>query len=96
MLKHYITYYPDTDKLKTFRQTWKGKDDRYEEYYINGELSFKQIWNGDIWDKNEYDKNGNVIYTIDSTGFWEIYEYGENGNTITYKTNFGELYGKII
>jgi len=89
MLKHYITYYPNTDKLKTFRQTWKGKDDRYEEYYENGKLSLEQIWDGDIWVKIEYDKNGRMIKSEDSTGFWWKYTYDENGNEVYYENSDG-------
>jgi len=82
MLKHYITYYPDTDKLKTFRQTWKGKDEIYEIYHINGGLSFKKTWDGDMWWKYEYDKKGNIIKGVDSDGYWVRREYDEKGRII--------------
>jgi len=89
MLKHYITYYPDTDKLKTFRQTWKGKDEVYEIYHINGELSLEQIWDGDMWKKYTYNEKGRIIYSEDSTGYWGKREYDENGNEIHYEDSKG-------
>jgi len=76
MLKHYVTFYPNTDKLKTFRQTWKGKDDRYEEYYENGNISLKKDYDGDIWYERKYDNNGNISYYSNSVGLYSRYEYG--------------------
>jgi len=70
MLKHYVTFYPNTDKLKTFRQTLKDRDDLYEEYYENGNISLEQKWNGDLWEKFEYDKKSNLIYCENSDGYW--------------------------
>jgi len=89
MLNHYVSFYPDTDILKTFRQTWKGKDDLYEEYYIDGKLSLEQIWDGDIWVKKEYNKKGKRIYCEDSTGYWYKNGYDNNGNRIYFVDSNG-------
>jgi len=88
MLKHYVEYYPNTDKLKTFRQTWKGRNDLYEEYHINGNISLRKKWNGDLWVKKEYNKKGKRIYCVESNGYWEIRKYGKNGKqTYCEKSN---------
>jgi len=89
MLKHYVTFYPNTDKLKTFKQTWKDRDDLYEEYYENGKLSLRKKWDGDIWVKRKYDKNGIVMYYEDSDGNWHRYEYDEKDNVIDNKSSKG-------
>lgn len=33
----------------------------------------------------EYDSNGNIIYSENSTGFWYKVEYDSNGNTTFYE-----------
>jgi len=90
MLKHYVTFYPYTDKLKTFRQTWKGKDDLYEEYYDNGDVSLRKKWDGDIWEKYAYNDNGKRIYYEDSNGHWYKSGYDNNGKRNYYENSIGE------
>jgi len=69
MLKHYVTFYPNTDKLKTFKQTWEGKDEICEEYYENGNISLKKQYDGNEWVVRGYDENGSIIYFEESNGF---------------------------
>jgi len=91
MLKHYVTFYPNTDKLKTFRQTWKGKDDRYEEYYENGKVSLYKEWDSDniYWLKREYNENGKITYYENSKGYWRKSEYDNNDEEIYYEESTG-------
>jgi len=61
------------------------------EYHINGGLSFKQTWNGDIWTKREYNKNGKIIYYEYSEGYWWKREYDENGIEVYYENSNGYI-----
>jgi len=38
---------------------------------------------------NEYNTNGNKIYSENSYGYWSKYEYDSNGNNIYYETSDG-------
>jgi len=89
MLKHYITYYPDTDKLKTFKQTWKGRDEIYEEYHINGNISLYKEWDGDKWFKHLFNEKGDMIYYQDNRGYYQKWSLDENGEEIYYETSDG-------
>ena len=48
------------------------------DFETNGELEIK-------------DKNGNLIYYEDSTGFWVKYEYDSKGNEIYYEDSDGTI-----
>ena len=44
-----------------------------------------------IGGKWEYDINGNIIYSENSTGYWYKREYDTNGNEIYYENSYGYI-----
>lgn len=43
-------------------------------------VEYKNFLEDDYWYINVYNKEDNIIYQEDSSGYWEKYEYDEHGN----------------
>jgi hypothetical protein len=58
-------------------------------YDTKENIIYWEGYNDGLWNKTEYDLNGNKIYFENSDGYWSKEEYDSNGNEIYYENSGG-------
>ncbi len=67
-------------------------DDKCSLYGEYGNEIYSENYNGKMWERYEYDENGNNIYYESSYGHWIKREYDGNGNEIYVETSDGKWF----